>query len=234
MVTALLAGCTGQEIWPETPEDLAAKGVIDPWSDATPPYRIGEGDKIRVQFPLTPEMNEDVTVRPDGKITLVSAGEVELSSLTTAAASQAVAGAALRRLKNPKVEIAVIDPASARIFIGGEVRAPGLYPVVGPVTLTGAMSLAGGALDTARLGEVIVLRRSPGGRPMMRLYNVRANLEGMDTQNMRLYQGDIVFVPKSHIAEMNLWIDQFINKMLPFNRNFDYTRGDTTTTSSLH
>jgi protein involved in polysaccharide export with SLBB domain len=235
LVAVLLAGCTTQQaIHPDSPDDQVATGNFDPWSDAVPPYRIGEGDKIRVMFPLTPEMTEDAVVRPDGAVYLAAAGEVPVASLNSGAASAAIASAATRRLKNPKVEITVLDAVSSRIYVGGEVRAPGMYPVSGPITVAGALLAAGGNLETARLDEVIVLRRSPNNKPMMQTVNVRDVLEGTETRNMRLYQGDIVFVPKTRIAEFDLWIDQFVNRALPFSRNFDYTMGSTTTTQNLH
>ena len=84
---ALLYACTtGQALRPESGDNPAADPAIrarfEAWSDATPIYHIGEGDKLRIQFPLTPEMDDDdVVVRPDGMITLRTGDEVEVSRI---------------------------------------------------------------------------------------------------------------------------------------------------------
>ena len=52
---------------------------------------------------------------------------------------------------------------------------------------------------------------------------------GIDANSVPLMTGDIIYVPRSSIAEVNLWIDQFINKVVPFQRSFSYTLGSYTT-----
>jgi protein involved in polysaccharide export with SLBB domain len=227
----LAAACTtGQSVRPDSIETLMASGRFEPWSDTIPGYRISEGDKLHVSFPLTPEMSEDVLVRSDGVVTLRAAGEVQLAALSTGDASTAIAEASARRLKNPRVQIAVTDNISERVFVGGEVTLPGAYLIHGRMTVTGALASASGSKDTARLDEVILLRRAPDDKPMIRLINVRDILEGEAT-DLRVYQGDILFVPKTRIAEFDLWVNQFLNLSIPFAKSFSYATGDTTTTN---
>jgi hypothetical protein len=68
---------------------------------------------------------------------------------------------------------------------------------------------------------------------MLRLVDARGFLEGRAVDNPRVFPGDILYVPRTHIAELDLWIDQFINRVVPFQRTFDYTltHGSTTTTT---
>jgi protein involved in polysaccharide export with SLBB domain len=234
LLALLLTACTtGQAIRPDSVDDLVASGRYEAWTDAVPAYRIGEGDKLHIAFPLTPEMNEDVLVRTDGVVSLRAAGEVQLAALSTSNASTLIAEASRKRLKNPSVQIAVTDATSERVFVGGEVTLPGAYPIHGPMTLLGALQSASGAKDTARLDEVILLRRAPDDRPMIRLVNVRDILEGQ-AGDIRVYQGDILFVPKTRIAEFDLWINQFLNLAVPFTKSFSYASGDTTTTTVTH
>lgn len=226
-----LAGCTGQGIEPRPPEDTVAEGTFEAWNDQVPPYHIGQGDRLRILFPLTPELDEDALVRSDGVVTLRAAGEVSIADLTTENASAVIAQASEKRLKNPRVLISVTESTSSRIFIGGDVRTPGMFPIVGGMTVVGALQAAGGTGETALLDKVILIRRAPDNRPMMRLVNLRAGLEGYDSRQFRVYQGDILYVPRTNIGEIDLWIDQFINKFLPFNRGagFDYTIGSSST-----
>jgi polysaccharide biosynthesis/export protein PslD len=234
VLALLLEACTtGQAVRPDSIDNLMASGRFEPWSDTVPAYRIGEGDKLHVTFPMTPELSEDVLVRNDGVVSLRAAGDVQLASLSTGAASTLIAEASGRRLKNPRVQIAVTDPVSERVFVGGEVTLPGAYLIHGPMTVIGALQSASGTKDTARLDEVILLRRAPDDKPMIRLVNVRDILEG-EASDLRVYQGDILFVPKTRIAEFDLWINQFLNLSVPFVKSFSYATGDTTTTTIAH
>jgi hypothetical protein len=78
----------------------------------------------------------------------------------------------------------------------------------------------------------ILIRRAPDDRPMMTQVNLRAILEGHDTRQFRMYQGDMLFVPKTNVGVLDLWVDQWINKSLPFSRNLGYSWGQTQSTIS--
>jgi len=230
--TALLAACegTGQVIRPrETPvsgDPHAADPALArfaPWSSTLPGYRIGEGDKVKISFPLTPEMSQEALVRPDGAVSLRAAGDVVIAGLSPPEASALVAAKSAARLRSPEVVVEVVDPASAKVYVGGEVRIPGAYPITGPIGAVSALQLASGSTDTARISEVILLRRSPDGRAMLKVVDVHALLEGRLADDPRIVPGDILFVPKTRIAELGLWVEQFINRVVPFQRSFSYT-----------
>ena len=228
----MLGSCsgTGQSITPQETRLAGDPRSADPslarfapWSNATPGYRIGEGDKIRVTFPLTPEMTQESLVRPDGAVTLRAAGDVVVAGLAPAEASALIAEKSGSRLRNPEVVVEVIDPVSAKVYVGGEVRIPGAYQVTGPIGAVSALQLASGSTDTGRIDEVILIRRSPDGRAMLKLVDVHALLEGRPVDDPRILAGDILFVPKTRIAELGLWVEQFINRVVPFQRSFSYT-----------
>ena len=225
LMLATLAACTGQGVSPDDPEDLIKSGKFEAWSDAIPAYRISEGDKLHIAFPLTPELDEDVLIRPDGATTLKVTGEIDLSTMTIKEASSVIAKAATRRLKNPTVLISLLEAPGAQIYVGGEVKKPGGYPMVGHMTVFSALQIAGGTTDIAKLDHIILIRRSPDDRPMMTLVNLRAQLEGHDTRQFRMYQGDMLFVPKTTVGTLDLWVDQWLNKALPFARNVGYSFG---------
>lgn len=74
--------------------------------------------------------------------------------------------------------------------------------------------------------EVVLIRRSANNRPMLRTVNVREVIQtGEHESDVPLAPGDIIYVPRSHIAEVNLWVEQFINRVVPFQRTFNYTIG---------
>jgi protein involved in polysaccharide export with SLBB domain len=220
-----LAGCTGQGVSPPDTEQLIKSDKFEAWTDAIPAYRINEGDKLHIAYPLTPELDEDVLIRPDGATTLKVCGEIDLATLTIKDASAAIAKAATKRLKNPQVLISLLEAPGAQIYVGGEVKKPGAYPMAGQINAFGAIQLAGGSTDIAMLDHIILIRRAPDDRPMMTQVNLRAMLEGRDTRQFRMYQGDMLFIPKTTAGTLDLWVDQWINKSLPFARNVGYSFG---------
>jgi protein involved in polysaccharide export with SLBB domain len=225
MLLAALAACTAQGVDAPDPERLIKSGKFEPWSDATPAYRINEGDKLHIAYPATPELDEDVLIRPDGATTLKVCGEIDLGQLTIKDASASIAKAALKRLKNPTVLISLLEAPGAQVYIGGEVKKPGAYPMAGQMNIFAAIQLAGGTTDTALTDDIILIRRAPDDRPMMTVINLRSILEGHDTRQFRLYQGDMVFIPKTTVGTLDLWVDQWVNKALPFARNVGYSFG---------
>jgi protein involved in polysaccharide export with SLBB domain len=194
-----------------------------PWTDGPIPYRFGAGDRVKVQFLLTPEVNEVALVAPDGSIGLRAGGRVEVGGRTAEEASEAITRAARRVLTNPIVTVSLEEAGAAVAFVGGSVRRAGAYPVGGRRGVVEMIALAGGLDESARMDQVVLIRRSPQDRPMLRTVNLRGFVSGQDaTGDVPLMAGDIVFVPRSRIAEVGLWVDQAINRIIPFSRSFSY------------
>lgn len=217
----LLAACTGQEVRTSTPA-MQPDGFAG-WSDSIPPYLLGPGDRLDVKFFRTPEMDEQVLVRPDGYVNLQSAGALQVLDLTPEEVAEQVAVSSSRLLRNPRVTVGLVEAASARIYVGGQVRDPGVLPLTGRMGAMEAVIQAGGFTPQGRVREVVLIRRGPDDRPMLRTLDLGGFVEGGVPQDVPLYSGDILFVPRSAIAEVNLWIEQFIEGVIPFNRSFNYS-----------
>ncbi len=193
------------------------------WTDSPPVYRFEPGDKLKVEFLLTPEMGEDAIVAPDGTIGLRAAGHVRAAGLTAKELEAAITQNARRLLTDPIVTVSLNDPAAALVFVGGSVSKPGAYPVPGRRGALESILLAGGFGTEARMDEVVLIRRNPEDRPMLRTLNLQKFVSTAgDSGDVPLYPGDIVFVPRNRISEIDLWIDQYINRFLPFSRSFGY------------
>ena len=215
----VLAACSSSVVEPEFnhPDRFAA------WSDASPEYRLGPGDEISVVLPYNTELNYTGTIGPDGRFVMPIGGAFPAANETAdelqAAIDRKLAGIVL--VPNATV---VIKKYAQGVYVGGQVRHPGLIPIQGRMDLLAAITVAGGMHDTARKNEIIVIRRGADGKPMLRTVNLQSFLQTASTdQNLILQPLDIVYVPKSSISEVNQWIDQFINQVLPFNRSFSYT-----------
>lgn len=201
----------------QLPEGFAA------WTDTPPPYRFGPSDRVRVQFLLTPEVGETALVAPDGAIVLRVAGRVPAAGLTGAELEAAVAAASRRILTNPIVTVGLEEAGAAVAFVGGSVRRAGAYPVTGRRGIAEMIALAGGLEDVARMDQIVLIRRSPEDRPMLRTVNLQDFISGASVGgDVPLTAGDIVFVPRTRLAELGLWVDQALNRLIPFNRTFSY------------
>lgn len=230
--TLALGGCFGgamsttQSLRPQesNPEGFAS------WTEQTPDYRLNPGDRLRVQFLLTPELAEEVVVAPDGTIGLRAAGQVRVDGMTLPDVQDSIARASSRMLNNPVVTVTVAEAAGARIFVGGSVVHPGPYGIDRRRGAMEAILLAGGFDRESRADEVVLIRRSPDNKAMLRTVDLRGFLStGAAAGDVPLYPGDIVYVPRNKISEVDLWMEQFVTKLLPFNRSFDYAVSHGTT-----
>jgi polysaccharide export outer membrane protein len=135
-------------------------------------YRLGPDDVIEVFVWKEPELTTTVVVRPDGRISLPLANELEASGKTAAELQQEITARLSKYVVQPMVNVMVKQVNSLKISVLGEVRKPDVYRIKNRVTLLDALAMAGGFTDLARQNKVIVLRNSPGG-PLRVKINVK-------------------------------------------------------------
>ncbi|MCW2238771.1 polysaccharide biosynthesis/export family protein [Azospirillum canadense] len=224
LAVAALSACTGQSLSPKQalPEGFAG------WEDAVPAYRLGPGDRFQVKFTLVPDMDEEVMIGPDGSAGLRMAGQVDAAGLTPAELAGLIETKAKRWMRAPQVSVGLRETPSNRAYVGGAVARPGPYLLNGRIGVMEAIMLAGGFDREARYEEVVLIRRNPQNKPMLRTIDLRNFIEtGTAVGDVPMAAGDILFVPRSSIAETGLWVEQFINRVVPFERVFSYTIGRT-------
>lgn len=219
-VPALLAGCVPNAIQPQNTQAVA----FAPWTEDNGDYHIGIGDEVEIKLPFHGEFNDRVTVGPDGQVTLPLVGIVRMEGRTVADLTTELDQRFSRDLQDPRVQIAIRAYASERVFVGGEVNNAGLYSIPGRIGVLEAVMMANGFTDTAQSHKVVLIRRGPSGQPMMRVIDVSGFVAGT-ADDVRVHPLDIIFVPKTTVAEVDQFVDQFITRVLPFQRSFNYTLG---------
>ncbi|MFC0219982.1 polysaccharide biosynthesis/export family protein [Pseudochelatococcus lubricantis] len=240
LLCALLAGCASRSR-NEAPlstghnidfTEARPEGFAD-WNDSPPVYRVGAGDKLKIKFLVTQELDESVTVTPDGFIGVrVAGGQLKAEGRTVPEIERNVRAAARGVVASQPVTVELEQAVSSRVYVGGAVARPGAYPLTNTqIGSLEAILLAGGYSDEARPGQVAVIRRSPDGKPMLRTIDIREIIQTGGAADVPLRSGDVLYVPKSSIAELNQWMKQFVEGVVPFNRNFTYTLGAYRTTS---
>ena len=196
------------------------------FGQAEPAYRMYPGDVVDVAFPSAPELNREVTVGPDGRISLPLIAPVMAAEQSVGDLQGALSQAYTPLLVRPEVDVSVRQAIPLRIFVGGEVSKPGVYDMPGDINALQAVVMAGGFTDAAKRQDVVVIRRGPGGRPMMKVVNLRdATFDPAHTDAVPLRRFDVIYVPKSNIANADLFVQQYIRDLIPVSFSYALSGG---------
>jgi len=158
-------------------------------------YLLQPGDLLTVSVWKETDLTGDLLVRPDGGISLPLAGDIAAAG-HTADEVRAVIDERLRKyIPNAVVTVAVKQTAGNQVFVLGKVNRPGQYPIIRPVDVMQALSMAGGTTPFAALNDIRVLRRS-GDKQISLDFRYAEVEHGRDLQqNIILQSGDTVVVP---------------------------------------
>ncbi|MDX2103678.1 MAG: polysaccharide export protein [Alphaproteobacteria bacterium] len=205
---------------PEADQPLA----FAPWTADVPGYRLKPGDEIEVRLLYNPEFSDRVLIGPDGRFALSLIGSVRAEGMTADELGVHLRERFSRDLRRPDVVVVPRLYGSQRVIVGGEVASPGVHALPGRVGVLEAVLIAGGFTANARPQSVALIRRGADGRPMLRSLDLQQFLStGDPSQDVPLLPFDIVYVPRSTIAEINRFVTQYIRGILPFDSGFSYT-----------
>lgn len=161
------------------------------------PYLIGPFDKLQIDvFGIEDLSKQEVQVDAGGKLSFPLAGTIEASGKTPSELEDLLE-ARLRGgyIRNPQVTVNLKETVSQVITVDGQVREPGLYPVIGKMSLMRAVATAKGTTEFAKLSDVVVFR-TVNGQKMAALYNLTAIRRG-NYADPELYANDVVVVGDS-------------------------------------
>jgi polysaccharide export outer membrane protein len=190
-----------------------------------PPYRVQIGDILDIRLLLNPELNEEVTVRPDGHISTTVVPNQLAAGLTIGELNAALRKDYSHDLQNPRISVIVKSFAPTRIYVAGEVNTPGEFITVGPtLTLSQAIARAGGVKLSADEATVFIIRRGTGDHPEFLSVKWNDVEHGRDPMaDVRLAPYDVVYVPKMGIAEVYKFYNQYIEQFAHPSFGFFYS-----------
>jgi polysaccharide export outer membrane protein len=157
-------------------------------------YHIGKEDVLEVVVYREPELSRVVPVRPDGKISLPLAGEMDAAGKTPAELQQRITAALDSWVHEPAVSVLVREINASRVFVLGEVVRPGGFPLRGPMTPVQAIALAGGRTPYAG-DRVVWLRDKPDGTTEKATLSFDDLVKGEARGGLWLARGDVLYVP---------------------------------------
>lgn len=196
---------------------------------------LKEGDDLELRFVNNPELNLGTRIRSDGRISLPLLGDVRAAGVAPDILREQLviryakyirhpdlallpgSGAAKRLYTDERlISIALAKQGDRNVYVGGEVPRAGAIEHRGYLTAWQAITEAGGVSKTGDLSNVVVLRRGQYEQGEWIRINLDSSLTGQGLQNdVVLRPGDVVVVPKSGAAKVNLWVQQYVREALP-------------------
>ena len=214
VLVGLSLGCASK-----TPS-LAPTVIQEPFPTEGPaPYVLQPGDLIGIRFWDNPELDEEMTIRPDGMISMPFIDEVQAAGRTPSELDQELTQLYQQELARPTITVIVRDAVGQQVFVGGEVKEKGVYDLRGKMTAFQAIQMAGDFLPSAYRAEVLVIRTRPDGTRLARTLDLNPVLSGANPNADLLLQAwDVVFVPRKKITTFDLFVIQYIEpiyRLLP-------------------
>jgi polysaccharide export outer membrane protein len=171
-----------------TPSAVAS---VRPW--ATEEYRLGPGDKLRVEVYRETQLSQSLQVRPDGKITLPLVGDFLAAGKTSIELRDALTTSLKEYVTNPVVTVIVVEAIAAQVYVIGEVANPGTLVMQGPMTVLQALAQVGGLREFADRDDIRILRKTATGSRTID-FDYKLAVKG-ETENVFLQPGDTIVVP---------------------------------------
>jgi len=183
---------------------------------ALPEYRLGFGDVIEVKFFNNDQFNETLTVRPDGRISMQKVGDIQVAGKTPPELSNLITKTYAKIIKNPEVTVIVRNFGGYQVYVLGEVKSPGAFPLQRNLTILQSLALAGGQKETAALKSILLMRRNNDGTVDARRIDLSDNSpEAIQKNDVYVEAFDIIYVPKTFIANVNTFLDQAFSGVIP-------------------
>lgn len=217
LALGLVVGC-GKTITvaPLTEQDVPVLAAAGNFPEQV--YRLEPGDTVLIRYVFHPEMRQEDIVRPDGKISANLVGEVMVAGMTAKELETFLAKATAEQLRNPEVLVSVSKFADKQIFVGGEVFRPGNLAYRKGLTPLQAVIAAGGFKEEARVNSVVLVRLAGPNQVIARKVDLEQVVADGTAEPVALAPNDIVYVPRSEIANANLWVRQHITDLIPLFR----------------
>jgi polysaccharide export outer membrane protein len=182
----------------------------------TADHRIVPGDELDVRFPFYADLNDKVTVGPDGDVSLQIVNTVPVAGLTAGEASRRLNQRYGAVLRNPQLSVTLRTYAPQLVYVDGWVANPGVLRSETPLTVSRAIAEAGGIKTAAATDHILLLRREANGT--VHPYEIRlGNYAGTENpgQDTMLQSYDMVYVPQTAIASIAEGLS-LISKNAPF------------------
>jgi polysaccharide biosynthesis/export protein len=168
-----------------------------------PRYLLRSGDTLQLQYRLTPDLNQTVSVQPDGYVDLNVAGEVQVAGLTVTQAHDLIVQKESEHLNNPELNLILEEFTRPYVVVAGEVAKPGQIEMRENMTALSAILLSGGFTQSAKSGQIIVFRKFNDTIDEVKQIDLtRVEKTAQLEKDIALQPGDLILVPHDKISRM--------------------------------
>jgi polysaccharide export outer membrane protein len=176
-----------------------------------PRYVIQRQDVLLLSFPLSPEVNQTVSVQPDGYINLLNGRSVHAQGLSVPELADAIKTAYAGTLHNPIVNVDLKDFQKPFFTVSGQVGKPGQYELRADITVAEAIAVAGGMSPTAK-SQIFLFHRTSDQWFEVKKVNLKDVMHGKNlNEDAILKPGDMIFVPETFITSFRKYVPYSIN-----------------------
>ena len=211
LIFALFSGCASQKasvnVKEYTAEDIKPITVSE--------FTLGPGDIIDVQVWRNNELSRKVQVDPYGKISYQFIGEISVTGMSVGQFKEVLKQGLSKYYVDPVIEVNVSAIQSQKISVLGEVFKPGVFALSKPTDILEAIALSGGFTHDAKEENVLVIRGDKNNPDLIKL-DLKSAMNYADLkQNIRLQNGDVVYVPVTFIADASRFFKYLRDIMYP-------------------
>ncbi|MDD4182374.1 MAG: polysaccharide export protein [Candidatus Omnitrophica bacterium] len=181
-------------------------------------YLIDMGDILEISVWQVEDLQRDVVVRPDGKISFPLIGDVQAAGKTIEQLREEIVGKIKLYIKVPQVSINILEFGGKKAVVLGDVEDEGVIRFNTPTTVLEAIALAGGFDKIkANMDRIYVIRDARSEHPMVIMVNANDALKGGYVQeNVLVRSGDIVYATRAMSADFNQFMDQVFGKVIAY------------------
>ena len=184
-----------------------AAASVPGFQERHPRYRLRKGDSFELDFAMTPDFNQTITVQPDGYITLKAVGSVFVEGQNVPELTETLKTAYVKVLHDPVIAISLKDFEKPYFIASGQVNRPGKYDLRSDLTVTEAVAIAGGFDEKSKHSQVVLFHPMPGGGFQAKLINVKKLLATHDlTEDVQMQPGDMLYVPQNTLSKIRPYL----------------------------
>ena len=180
----------------EDKEGLQQKKPELQWMAVGESYVIGPEDVLFIHVWKEEALSRTVLVRMDGKISLPLVDDVQAAGLTARQLKEGLTKRLKEFVDNPSVSVIVTEPNSFKVYVSGQVKAPGVVRLRSETTIVQLITMVGGFTDWANQKKILIIRKEEDGKEKRITLNYKKIVKGnAPDQNIILRAGDHIIVP---------------------------------------
>jgi polysaccharide biosynthesis/export protein len=171
-----------------------------------PRYQVQRDDILMISFALSPELNQTVTIQPDGYINLQSVGSLYVQGMTVPEVVAALKKTYATTLHEPIIDVDLKDFQKPYFVAFGQVGKPGQYDLRYDMTVSEAIATAGGFAPTAKT-QIFLYHRVNNEWAEVRELKMKDILHGKNVnEDAHVMPGDMIFVPEKFITKFRKYV----------------------------